>query len=171
MLLRIARTGYPGAVSTTAIVLIVSAAIGLLVALLWLVKRWLMSMVATARAKLDGIAAGRVAKRIDERANFFGVASGAAMQTRGNGVLALYDTELVFVQLMIDRVLQIPVASITEVTTTKAFKGKTILRDLLKLTWSTAGATETAAWFVVDLQGWLDALRRTQPAAASAAAQ
>jgi hypothetical protein len=158
-------------VSTTSIVLIVLAAVGFTVALLWLVKRWFLAMIATARAKLDGLAAGRVAKRLDDRANFFGLASGAAMQLRGNGVLALYDTELIFVQLMIDRVIRIPVESITEITTTKGFKGKTVFRALLKVTWSTAGAPETAAWLVGDLQGWLDALGRARPSAVASAAQ
>jgi hypothetical protein len=149
----------------TTIALIVLGGLGFTIAVLWLVKRWFLSMLAAARAKLDGFAAGRVAKRLDDRANFFGVDSKSAAQLRGNGVLALYDTEVIFVQLMIDRVIRIPVTEITEITTTKVWKGKTIFRDLLKVTWREGASTETAVWFVVDLPGWLDALRRAQPSA------
>lgn len=145
------------------IVLIVFGTIGLIVGVLLLVKRWFIAMIATARAKLDAIAAGRVPKRIDDRANFFGLESKSAMQLRGNGVLALYDSEVIFVQLMIDHVIRIPVDSITEITTVKGWKGKTIFRDLLKVSWSTAGTPESVVWFVMDLPGWLDALRRAQP--------
>lgn len=150
------------------VVLIVFGTIGLIVGILLLVKRWLSSMIATARAKLDLIAAGRVPKLVDERANFFGLESKSAAQMRGNGVLGLYESEVIFVHLMIDRVLRIPIDSITEVTTVKGFKGKTILRDLLKVSWSTAGTPESVVWFVVDLPSWLDALRRAQPNAIGA---
>src|SRR5688572_22492635 len=141
--------------STPWILLIVFGTIGLIVGVLLLVKRWFLSMIATARAKLDGIAAGRVPKLLDERANFFGLESKSAAQLRGNGVLALYETELIFVQLMIDHVIRIPVESITEITTVKGFKGKTIFRDLLKVSWSTAGTPESVVWFVMDLPAWL----------------
>lgn len=135
------------------------------IAVLWLVRRWFHSMVATARAKVDALAVGRVAKRIDEGARFFGVGSKSAAQLRGNGVLALYETEVIFVQLMIDRVIRIPVDAIVEVTTAKGFKGKTIFRDLLTITWRLDGGTETAGLFVVDLPGWLGALKQAQPSA------
>lgn len=149
------------------ILLIVFGSIGLIVGILLLVKRWFLSMIATARAKLDLIAAGRVPKLVDDRANFFGLESKSRAQVRGNGVLGLYERELIFVHLMIDRVLRIPVDSITEIATVKAWKGKTIFRDLLKVSWSTAGTPESVVWFVVDLPGWLDALRRAQPSAAT----
>ena len=145
------------------------AGLGSAIAVLWLVRRWFYSMVATARAKLDALAAGRIAKRVDDRARFFGVGSKSAAQLRGNGVLALYETELIFVQLMIDRVIRIPIDAIVEVTTAKSFKGKTIFRDLLTITWRLDGGTETVGLFVVDLQGWLAALKQAQPSASAPA--
>lgn len=149
---------------TTTIVAVLGG-LGSALAALWLVRRWFHSMVATARAKIDALAAGRIAKRIDAGARFFGVGSKSAAQLRGNGVLALYETEVIFVQLMIDRVIRIPIEAIVEVTTAKGFKGKTIFRDLLTITWRLDGDTETVGLFVVDLPGWLGALKQAQPSA------
>ena len=84
-------------------------------------------------------------------------------------MLALYDDELVFVQLMIGREIRIPTDALVEVTTAKSQKGKTIFRDLLKVTWRLDGGTQSVVWFVVDLQGWLDALGRARPSASAPA--
>ena len=154
---------------STTVILTALAGLGSALAVLWLVRQWFLGMVATARAKVEAIAGGRIAKRIDDRANFFGLGSRSAAQLRGNGVLALYDDELVFVQLMIGREIRIPTDALVEVTTAKSQKGKTIFRDLLKVTWRLDGGTQSVVWFVVDLQGWLDALGRARPSASAPA--
>ncbi len=86
----------------------------------------------------------------------------SAAQLRGIDVLALYDDELVFVRLMVGRQIRIPTDARVEVTTAKSRKGKPIFRDLLKVTWRLDGGTQSVVWFVVDLQGWLDALGRAR---------
>lgn len=150
--------------STLGVLLTVFGSIAGLVLLLLLVGRWVRSMLAAARRKLDSVAAGRVPLRVHERVNFFGVQSASAMQARGNGVLGLYETEIVFVQVMIDRVIRIPLSSITAVAIAKSFLGKTIFRDLLTVTWSHAGIEDCAAWYVGDAQVWIHAIDEARSA-------
>lgn len=93
-------------------------------------------------------------------ANSFGVESAGAWQVRGNGNLALTKYELLFAQWVPNRLLRIPRSSIVEVTTTRSHLGKTLRRDLLKVVWTTElGSEDSIAFWVGDLDGWIEALR------------
>lgn len=95
----------------------------------------------------------------EEDANSFGVESDGAWQVRGNGSLALTKHVLLFAQWVPNRLLRIPRKSIVEVTTTKSHLGKTVGRKLLKVVWTAElGTQDSIAFWVKDLDGWLDAL-------------
>jgi hypothetical protein len=90
-------------------------------------------------------------------ANSFGVESAGALQVRGNGTLALIEEELLFAQWVPNRLLRIPCDAIYEVTTAKSHLGKTVGRELLKVSWtSELGERDSIALWVKDLGGWLD---------------
>ena len=92
-------------------------------------------------------------------ANTFGVESAGKWQVRGNGNLALTKRELLFAQWVPNRLLRIPRSDIVEVTTVRSHLGKGIGRDLLKVAWTNdLGAADSIAFWVPDLDGWLEAL-------------
>lgn len=128
----------------------------------------LRSLVAAAHARLEVLRPGAPAIRVDDRANFFGLASRGAMQLRGNGVLALYADEIVFVQLVVDRVIRIPLDAVVVVREVGGFRGKSIARPLLEVTWGAANAEDAAVWYVADLEGWRQAIVLAQAAIADA---
>ncbi len=95
----------------------------------------------------------------DDGANLFGMASLGRGQVRGNGTLILTDNELVFLMLVPEREIIIPRSSIISVETPKSFLGKTRFTPLLKVDFSTPqGKTDSAAWAVRDIEGFLNAL-------------
>lgn len=96
---------------------------------------------------------GLTLERSDD-ANSLGVQSLGKAQVRGNGTLALTTDELLFAQWVPNRVFHIPRSAIIEVTTTRAFLGKTIGRELLLVRWD----DDAIALRVADLSGWIDAL-------------
>jgi hypothetical protein len=91
-----------------------------------------------------------------------GVESAGKGQLRGNGTIALTERELLFAQWLPNRLVRIRRESIVEVTTTRAHLGKTIGRKLLKVTWeSDANGQDAIALWTRDLDGWIEALRRS----------
>jgi len=111
------------------------------------------------RRRATGHFAGLTLLREDD-ANSFGVESAGKWQVRGNGNLALTKHELLFAQWVPNRLVRIPRDSIVEVTTARSHLGKTVFRDLLKVTWTTElGTQDSIALWVKDLDGWLEALR------------
>jgi hypothetical protein len=101
--------------------------------------------------------AGLDALRMDD-ANTFGVESRTALQVRGNGTLALTADELLFAQWVPDRLLRIPRAAITEVTTARSWLGKTTGRQLLLVRWTAGAGGDAIALWVKDLDGWIEVL-------------
>jgi GNAT superfamily N-acetyltransferase len=91
----------------------------------------------------------------EDDANTFGVESRSAFQVRGNGTLVLTADELLFAQWVPDRLVRIPRAQITEVTTTRSWLGKTIGRQLLLVRWTAAADGDAIALWVKDLDGWI----------------
>lgn len=147
---------------------------------------WLFSMVAAAcggvwfigwvTGRIRLLAEKRIAEAIpdssdillqDSGANFFGLESLGGMQLRGNGGLVLTARNLSFFMLVPRRDVQIPLASIEETSLVRSHCGKTVFRDLLKVTFrageSEALGRESAAWYVRDAGAWkraIDAARQ-----------
>jgi hypothetical protein len=97
---------------------------------------------------------------VDESANFFGIESRGAAQLRGNGCLAVTSEEVVFLMWLPRRELRVSRERITSVERVRSHLGKTIRRDLLKLTFADeTGLSDSAAWYVGDLPAWEAALR------------
>ncbi len=94
----------------------------------------------------------------EDDANTFGVESLTKWQVRGNGTLALTAEELLFAQWVPNRLLRIPRAAITEVTTTRSWLGKTIFRQLLLVRWTADAGADAIALWVKDLDGWIAVL-------------
>lgn len=117
---------------------------------------------ADARAEIErDVLRGHTAKRLDERAHFFGRESKGATQMRGLGTLALTEDELAFVLWMPHQTIRIPLRDIVAVDSPTSHLGKTVFTPLLRLRWRTAGIDETVAWRVLDLSGWLADLGST----------
>lgn len=96
------------------------------------------------------------ARHIDRTASFFGQESRGAAQMRGNGILILTDTDLIFEMLVTNRVFRIPLRSIQGIENPSSFLGKSRFTPLLKVVYThDDGATDAMAWQVVDLGGWM----------------
>jgi hypothetical protein len=104
------------------------------------------------------------AKVIIRSANFFGQESRGVMQLRGNGTLALTDTELFFEQWIPRREFRIPLSAIQAIEMPASFLGKTNFRPLLKVVFKDeAGNTDSMAWLVPNVEGLKRALEDAQP--------
>ncbi len=104
------------------------------------------------------------ARRVDDvvrsaRANCLGIQSKGKWQNRGNGTLTLTTSRLVFEPLVGANRVDQPLDSLVVVDTARSFLGKTVFRTLLRVEWRTPdGGSDSAAWVVKDLAGWLSAL-------------
>ena len=95
----------------------------------------------------------------DDMANFFGLETLGVWKVRGNGVLLLTHEELFFGMWKPKRELKIPVKSIIEITNPKSHMHRSVFRPLLKVTFKNEkGETDSAAWYVRDLQKWNEIL-------------
>lgn len=95
----------------------------------------------------------------EEIAVSLGVESAGPWQVRGNGNLALTESELLFVQWLPNRMLQIPRKTITEVGTTRSHLGKTMGTPLLKVGWTNeVSEPDSIAVWLKDVDGWIEAL-------------
>jgi hypothetical protein len=87
------------------------------------------------------------------QANFFGQESAGVMQLRGNGALALTDTELYFERLWPRREYCIPLAAIEGIETPSSYLGKTNFQPLLKVVFrNESGQLDSMAWLVPDVK-------------------
>ncbi len=94
------------------------------------------------------------ARLIVPSANFYGQESKGKMQMRGNGILALTDTELYFEQLVPRREYRIPLSAVQGIETPSSYLGKTNFRPLLKVVFQNdAGQTDSMGWLVPDVEG------------------
>lgn len=92
---------------------------------------------------------------MDESANFLGLQSRGAAQIRGNGCLAATHDEILFLMWLPRRELRIDRARVTQVGRVRSHLGKTIFRDLLKVSFTNdEGEPDSIAWFVRDLPAW-----------------
>ncbi|MBC8070384.1 MAG: hypothetical protein IAG13_18775 [Deltaproteobacteria bacterium] len=145
--------------------LLIGATMVFAIATLWMVRR-IAKGKRFAIAQLDEIRGGAPALLVDPRALLFGIESAGKMQLRGNGLLSLLHSELVFTQLVPSRTFRIPLADVVGIEHPRWFLGKSYGRKLLVVAWTTEGRVERAAWFVPDLDGWVAALVPVLPAAA-----
>jgi hypothetical protein len=96
------------------------------------------------------------ARQIDPRASFFGQESSGAAQMRGNGTLILTDSDLIFEMWVPNKQLRIPLRSIQTIENPLSFLGKSRGIKLLKVVYTNdQGATDSMAWQVIDLAGWM----------------
>jgi hypothetical protein len=125
--------------------------------IVWL-WRWLRHRIAERRADLVAIAAGRATMRVENGANCFGRESLGRTQARGNGLLALFDDELVFLQWVPKRDIRIRLDRIITVDEVSGFLGKTVARALLRVAWRDPEGRDIAVWSVRDLGAWRAAI-------------
>jgi hypothetical protein len=91
-------------------------------------------------------------------ATCLGVESAGAGQVKGTGTLVLTAGEVAFAQWRPDRLIRIPRPSITLVDTTRTHLGKTMNADMLRIHWTATGGDDTVAFFVRELDPWLEDL-------------
>ncbi len=141
--------------TTIWIVLLVLGILAVVGAAAFVVVRYVVRRAAaTSSGAVDARFAPGEAVLTDPMANYFGRASRGGMEVRGNGALVLTDKALWFHRIGADAPLEIPLASITSVDTTRSHAGKTIGRDLLRVSFD----DDSVAWYVRDLAGWLAAV-------------
>jgi len=101
---------------------------------------------------------GETIQREDFRANYFGLESLGGWQLRGNGVLVLTDRALEFLMLWPRRRFRVSLAEVTGSTLVRWHCGKSVGRDLLRVSFQAADREDSVAWFVPDAVAWKAAL-------------
>jgi hypothetical protein len=103
--------------------------------------------------------AGRRILRGDRHANFFGVESKGGAQVRGNGILVLTPSFLVFEMLLPRREMIIDLHRVRKLASVRSHLGKSVMRPLLRVEFDDgAGGTDAAAWYVRDVDGWVGSI-------------
>ncbi|MBH0776814.1 hypothetical protein [Nocardia bovistercoris] len=142
------------------IVLLVAAIVVVVLTVVVIVAR--VALGKARRSAQETIAATFApgeALRTDPMANFFGLASKAGLQIRGNGPLVLTGTRLWFQRIGSDAPLEISLASVTDVDLVRSHAGKTVSRDLLRVTFD----GDSAAWYVREPAAWRDRILTGRP--------
>jgi len=97
-------------------------------------------------------------------ASYFGRESAGLWQLRGNGDLIISPDQLYFEMWFPKRILVIPLSSIESVETPKSFKGRTMFRPLLKITFrDQMGRRDSVAWYVKNLEKALSVISAGAP--------
>ena len=92
---------------------------------------------------------------------FFGQESRGMGQVRGNSVLVLTPEQLYCEMWSPRRRFEIPVGSITEISTPESHLGKTRFSKLLKVSYENAsGRDDSCAWLIRNLDTWQGALTK-----------
>ncbi len=100
--------------------------------------------------------------RIEQEANFFGIESHGIMQMRGNGILLLTDTDLVFELFRPARDFVIPLAKIEKIELAESHLTKTMFQPLLKVYFTNEeGHMDRMALWVVNSAEWKDLLEKS----------
>jgi hypothetical protein len=95
-----------------------------------------------------------------ETARGLGLRSAGRGQIRGTGTLVLTDEELRFRQWVPRRETRIPLAAVTDVGKERWWLGKTVGKQLLRVTWVADGGAEDAmAWHVREPDTWAADMR------------
>lgn len=143
----IAQVGFTVLLSLVALALFLTITFGGM--FLWL-SRMARQKEASARERYPD------ARHIDRSASFFGQESRGNAQLRGNGTLILTPSELVFEMWVVNRVMRIPLVSVTALENPTAFAGKSRFTPLLKVSYTDdQGGADSMAWQVRDLALWM----------------
>jgi hypothetical protein len=120
----------------------------------WLRRRRAEAAAAVSERLGDGA-------HLDDAVRFFGSQSVGRVQLRGNGCLGANANELLFVMWWPRREVAIDRRRIVGVETPRSHLGKSVVRPLLRVRFETAeGKPDAAAWYVRDLDRWLEVLER-----------
>jgi hypothetical protein len=99
--------------------------------------------------------------RMKGDANFFGIESQGVMQIRGNGILLLTDTDLVFGMFRPTRDFLIPLAKIEKIELAESHLSKTVFQPLLKVYFTNdAGDADSVAWWLANPTEWKNVLEK-----------
>lgn len=119
---------------------------------------WIRRLRAEAVERLREATEGETVYHVED-CNFFGRASQGYRQWRGNGLLTLTGSGLLFRQLLPKKEILIPVGSITEVSRPRSFLGKTKMKDLVRVDFRDEGGRDDAcAWLLPSTSWWIAAL-------------
>ena len=94
----------------------------------------------------------------DKSANFSGFSSKRGKQIRGNGILALYKTEIVFIMWLPAKEVIIPLSAIKKVDTVRMHAGRWLIYPQLHIIYEIDGKTEGVAWATNHINEWVDTL-------------
>lgn len=132
--------------------LLLAIVIVALVAFLTYVKKKKNKLISEIKEKLEG----KTLLFKDTSANFFGQESKKYKQIRGNGILIITDTVLMFFMFLPKKEIKIELSAINNIETPSTFLGKSVFRPLLKVTYlNENGKKDSVAWFVKDLESVL----------------
>ena len=99
-------------------------------------------------------------KLVDEKADCLGIESGGSAQVRGNCCLLLGAEELVWVMWKPQSTHRIARGKFRSVEVVRSHLGKSRGFKLVKLVFENdEGASDSVAWLVQDLEGWVDQLK------------
>jgi hypothetical protein len=94
-------------------------------------------------------------ERMKGYANFFGIESHGLMQVRGNGVLLLTDSDLVFGMFRPPCDFLIPLVRIEKIELVESHLTKTVFQPLLKVYYiNEEGNEDSVAWWVANPTEW-----------------
>jgi len=97
----------------------------------------------------------------EHQANFFGQRSKKYKQVRGDGLLLLTESDIIFEMYLPQKSLVIDRKSIKNISTPRSFLGKSKLTQLLRVDFiNTEGNEDAAAWAVKELNRWVTELQR-----------
>lgn len=133
-----------------AILLSAACFVALILALMYLAK----TLRARGRAEIDKRFPPANVLLAETMAQSYGQQSRGAAQARGNGALALTQSEIFFLLYVPERELRIPLANITAVTHPRGHLGKTGGVKLLHLAFTTPEGEDAIAWRVPDPEAW-----------------
>ena len=119
---------------------------------------WIRRLRGEAVERIKELAEGESVYHVED-CNFFGRMSKGYKQWRGNGILALTDRGLHFRQLLPRTEIFIPRDSISDISRSRSFLGKTRFKDLLRVDFADGeGGKDACAWLVPSLEWWIAAL-------------
>ena len=99
--------------------------------------------------------------RMKGDANFFGIESHGVMQVRGNGLLLLTDTDLVFGMFQPTDDFLFPLDRIEKIEFAESHLNKTIFQPLLKVFFTNEeGDSDSVAWWVANPTEWKNILEQ-----------
>lgn len=100
--------------------------------------------------------AGRNIHLLDKYALYIAQQSDGYSHSRGIGYLVLTDDELYYKRQLGNKVLSIPLASITGVEETRRLSGQSHVKPMLKVSFrNKAGQEDAVAWVVKEREQWI----------------